>query len=80
LCSQVDEARSDPDIADQLSLYQSASARVMETLPMVPLTYPTPLLVTRRNVAGLFPSPQGFDWYGRVFFASDWIYMPIVRR
>ena len=80
LCSQVDEARSDPDIADQLSLYQSASARVMETLPTVPLAHPTPLLVTRRNVAGLFPSPQGFDWYGRVFFASDWIYMPIVRR
>lgn len=80
LCDLLDSALSEPDYADQLALYRSASTRVMETLPAFPLVHDTPLLAARRGVTGLVPSPMGFEWFGPVFVASDWTYLPAVRR
>lgn len=80
LCDLLDAALSEPDYAGQLALYRSASTRVMETLPAFPLVHDSPLLVARRGVTGLVPSPMGFDWYSPVFLATGWTYLPAVRR
>jgi peptide/nickel transport system substrate-binding protein len=81
LCDLVNAAWVDPDYIDQLNLYRSASIRVMEKLPVLPLAYYTPLVVARSNVAGLNPSPLVMqDWYGRVFYAENWLFLPAVLR
>lgn len=80
LCALLESASADPDAADQLALYQQASARVMEVLPALPLAHPTPLVVARRNITGLAPSPMGLEWYKPVFLASDWNYLPSLQK
>lgn len=79
LCALIDSARMDPDREDQLILYRLASNRVMDNLLVIPLNYNRPLIVTRSNVAGYIPSPM-IDWFGRTFNATNWVFLPLVKR
>lgn len=56
LCNSIDQARATTDYVAQLALYRSASRRVHDTLPVVPLARGRNLIVARREVAALWPS------------------------
>lgn len=63
LCNQLDIARISPNLASQEAIYQWASRRVHETLPLVPLAYTSSGLTMRFDVAGVTPSPLGYESY-----------------
>jgi peptide/nickel transport system substrate-binding protein len=80
LCSQVNAARQETDLALQQSMSEANSAWVMETLPMVPLAHAQRLVVSRREVAGLALTPLPVERFSAVFYASDWLYLPFLLR
>jgi peptide/nickel transport system substrate-binding protein len=80
LCDELDAAREEMDFVDQVPMYQSASLRVHDTLPLLPIVHPRSLLAMRYNVAGLRPSIGGFELFKDVWFASAWMYLPLVVR
>lgn len=61
LCSTLDQARATTDYVEQLALYRSASRRVHDTLPLVPLAHGRNLIVVRREVAAFWPSGMGVE-------------------
>ena len=68
------------DFDDQLSIYQWASRRVHDTLPLLPIVHPRSLLVMRYNVFGLVPSIGGNELFKDVWIATSWTYLPLVTR
>ncbi len=63
LCNGVQAALSMPDFNDQLAAYQTASQRVHDSLPLVPLANTRSPLIMRDVVAGLNPSLIGAEEY-----------------
>ncbi len=61
LCNMIDQALATTDYVAQLALYRSASQRVHDTLPVVPLAHGQSLIVARREVAALWPSGLGVE-------------------
>ncbi len=61
LCNSIDQARTTTDYPAQLALYRSASRRVHDTLPVVPLARSRNLIVVRREVAALWPSALSLE-------------------
>jgi peptide/nickel transport system substrate-binding protein len=80
LCNSLLAAQTETDFMSQLSMYQSASERVRDTLPVLPLANVRNLLVARKTVAGLTPSMVGIEAYKDVFIASAWVHLPLVRQ
>ncbi|MCX6028960.1 MAG: ABC transporter substrate-binding protein [Chloroflexi bacterium] len=63
LCNQLTTARANPNLAGQEAIYQWASRRVHETLPLVPLANGSSGLTTRYDVVGVVASPLGLESY-----------------
>lgn len=80
LCSQLEVALEEMDFEEQLSIYQWASRRVHDTLPLLPIVHPRSLLAMRDTVFGLLPSIGGNELFKDVWIATSWTYLPLVAR
>jgi len=80
LCNQLQAAREEPDFDTQVDMYEWASQRVHDTLPLVPIGHGRTPLILRRNVAGLVPTGIPGQSFKGVFFASSWVYMPLMLK
>lgn len=63
LCNQLAIARTTLDLGDQEAIYQWASRRVHEAVPLVPLANGSSGLTTRFDVVGVVASPLGLESY-----------------
>ena len=70
LCSRLDAARA-ADIEGQTEIYQWASRRIHDTVPLAPLANSTSWMARRFNVAGVTPSPLGLESYREAGVAGD---------
>jgi peptide/nickel transport system substrate-binding protein len=59
LFALLDRADAEPDLANRARLYQQASRRIMELLPIVPYVHFRFGVALRRNVTGYRPEPGG---------------------
>lgn len=80
LCNQLQAALEEHDFDTQVGMYEWASRRVHDTLPLVPIGHSRTPLILRRNVAGFIPAAVGGDSFREVFFASSWVYLPLALR
>ena len=55
----IDEAEQTADETEQVALLRALQARLLETLPYLPLWYEDPVSVVRREIAGYRVSPDG---------------------
>lgn len=79
LCGLLQAAREERDFDAQVLIYEWASRRVHDTLPLLPIGHSRTSLVLRRDVAGFVPTPVGFESFKDVFFVS-WVYLPLTLR
>lgn len=63
LCDLLQTALAEPDFDDQVTIYQSASQRVYDTLPLLPYVHARTNLILRYDVAGVQASPLGAEIY-----------------
>jgi peptide/nickel transport system substrate-binding protein len=70
LCNSLGEALAEPSLNNQATIYRSASARVHETLPLLPLRWAQTALLLRADLSGIIPSPLGFESYQNAKFDS----------
>lgn len=70
LCASLDTAQASTDDAEQLALYQAASRRIHDTLPLLPLAHGQSALLQRAEVAGIIPSVMGFESLKDAHFAG----------
>lgn len=81
LCAQLDDALAASDFAQQLAIYQSASVRVHESVPLAPVSHGTGKMITlRRNVIGLQPSPVEMESFAGVWLGLHSLYLPLIRK
>jgi peptide/nickel transport system substrate-binding protein len=62
----LQDADGEPDIAKRTKLYEQASIRVMQLLPMVPYAHSRPALGFKKNVKGYIPSPVEVELFAPV--------------
>ena len=55
----IDQAEQTADETEQVALLRALQARLLETLPYLPLWYEDPVAVVRREIAGYRVSPDG---------------------
>jgi peptide/nickel transport system substrate-binding protein len=79
LCDTLDQARAEGEFTAQEALYQWSTRRVHETLPMLPVAHPRELLLSRRELNGLIPSPMGVEAYNYVEVGNK-VYLPLTTR
>lgn len=70
LCDILASARAEPDFTAQEAFYRWATQRVHATLPMQPLVHWNSLLLSRRSVHGLVPSPLAGEEFSPVYFGN----------
>lgn len=63
LCDTVTQALHSNSYSEQQGLYERASRRVHDTVPVVPLLNGSAPMATRRNVVGIQPSPINAESY-----------------
>ena len=70
LCDLVAAAQTEPDFDEQVAFYQSASRRVYENLPLLPIVNPRNTLLLRYDVTGVQPSAMGMETYQDAFITG----------
>ena len=70
LCDLVAAAQTEPDFDEQVAFYQSASRRVYENLPLLPIVNPRDTLLLRYDVTGVQPSAMGMETYQDAFITG----------
>lgn len=79
LCDQLQSALTEHDFDTLVTIYQSASRHVHDTLPLVPIAHSREAVIVRSNVAGPVPAAVFAASFKDVYFA--WlIYLPVVIR
>ena len=63
LCNLVEAAKTEPDLAVQVALYESASQYVYDSLPLLPIIHIRSALVMHYDIAGVQASPLGLEAY-----------------
>ena len=79
LCDQVQGALREVDLQQQTAIYQAASRRVHDTLPMVPLAHVRDAVVVRSNVRGVVPAVLFAGSFKGVYFGSVQ-FLPVLKR
>jgi peptide/nickel transport system substrate-binding protein len=81
LCDHLQAAREEHDFDTLVSMYEWASQRVHDTLPLVPIGHSRTSVILRRNVTGFVPAAAGAESFREVSFASSWtIYLPLTLK
>jgi peptide/nickel transport system substrate-binding protein len=79
LCDTLDQARAETEFAAQEALYQWSTRRVHDTLPLLPIAHARNLLLTRRELHGVVPSPLGFEVYAKAW-SGNRVYLPLTTQ
>ncbi|HLE50798.1 MAG TPA: ABC transporter substrate-binding protein [Anaerolineales bacterium] len=77
LCDILASARAEPDFAAQEAFYRWATQRVHATLPLQPLAHQRSLLLARRSVQGLIPSPLAVEEFNPVYL-GNLVFLPLI--
>jgi peptide/nickel transport system substrate-binding protein len=79
LCDTLEAARAETEFAAQEALYQWSTRRVHATLPLLPLAHARELLLVRREIHGVIPSPLGVESYSQTWMGER-LYLPLTMR
>jgi peptide/nickel transport system substrate-binding protein len=80
LCGLVGDAVQETDFSAQMDLYQQASRRVHETLPLIPLAHARSGVVMRRSFQPMRLSPLGIERLTLGSLAVPNLYLPLLIR
>jgi len=64
--TDLDAARTEPDLAKRTELYKAANKKIMEFLPGVPYVHTKPALAFVKGVEGYVPSPVSIEDFSKV--------------
>jgi len=77
LCDQLEDAWEEDDYATLEGIYEWASQRVHDTLPLIPIAHARSAVVLRNNVTGYIPPTTGVTSVKDVFYAEtpvdEWV-------
>jgi len=79
LCGLVQSALAEPDLQAQIAIYQAASRRVHDTLPLLPLAHVRDAVVVRSNVQRAVPAVMFAASFKNVYFGTLQ-YLPVIKR
>ena len=79
LCGLLEAAWAVDDFDTLVGMYESASGRVHDTLPLIPIGHARRPLILRHDVVGLVPEAVGGELFRDVFLARS-VYLPAVFR